>query len=259
MDKNGMVWTCDPVAFAREALGFEADAKQALVLRSTAKRGLLNCSRQWGKSTVTAIKALHRALFTPKAMVLVVSPSERQSGEFLRKVTEFARELGEKTRGDGRNAVSLLFANGSRIVGIPGKESTVRGFSKVSLMLVDEAARVPDELYKSVRPMTAVADGDMWLMSTPHGKRGFFWETWNRESRIENRKSAVARWVTICAPATECTRISKRFLDEERAELGERWFRQEYLCEFLETDAQIFREDFIERAFTDRVKPLVFD
>ena len=248
MDKNGMVWTCDPVAFTREALGFEADAKQALVLRSTAKRGLLNCSRQWGKSTVTAIKALHRALFTPKAMVLVVSPSERQSGEFLRKVTEFARDLGEKTRGDGRNAVSLLFANGSRIVGIPGKEGTVRGFSKVSLLLVDEAARVPDELYKSVRPMTAVTDGDMWLMSTPHGKRGFFWEAWKG-----------GKWQAISAPATECTRISKRFLDEERAELGERWFRQEYLCEFLETDAQIFREDFIERAFTDRVKPLVFD
>ena len=139
-------WMSDPAAFAKGALGFEPDGKQAMVLRSTAKRGLLNCSRQWGKSTVAAIKALHRVWFTPKSMVLVVSPSERQSGEFLEKATDLVRVLGEKPRGDGRNAVSLLFKNGSRIVGIPGKESTVRGFSKVSLLLVDEASRVPDEL-----------------------------------------------------------------------------------------------------------------
>jgi hypothetical protein len=246
---DNTAWMADPVEFARGALGFEPDVKQALVLRSNAKRGLLNCSRQWGKSTVTAIKALHRALFVPKSMVLVVSPSERQSGEFLQKVSELARELGEKPRGDGRNAVSMLLKNRSRIVGIPGKESTVRGFSKVSLLLVDEASRVPDDLYKGVRPMLAVSDGDLWLMSTPHGRRGFFWETWNREAD---------GWLRINAPATECSRISKSFLEKERAELGERWYRQEYLCEFLETDAQVFREDLIQRAFTDRVRPLVF-
>ena len=239
MDKNGMVWTCDPVAFAREALGFEPDAKQALVLRSTAKRGLLNCSRQWGKSTVTAIKALHRALFTPKAMVLVVSPSERQSGEFLRKVTEFVRELGEKTRGDGRNAVSLLLPNGSRIVGIPGKESDG---ARVLESEPDVGRRSGAGAGRVVQERAADDCGnERRHVADEHAA----WEArvllggW-----IEDRNE----WQKIIAPATECSRISKEFLEEERAELGERWFRQEYLCEFLETDAQIFREDFIERA-----------
>ena len=126
----------------------------------------------------------------------------------------------------------------------------MRGFSKVSLLLVDEASRVPDDLYKSVRPMLAVSNGDLWLMSTPRGKRGFFWETWSKKDAV---------WTRIFAPATECSRIKKEFLDEELEAMGERWFRQEYLCEFLETDDQVFREDLIERAFTDRVKPLVFD
>ena len=52
-------WTCSE--FAREKLGFEGDEKQRMVLDSTAKTGILNCSRQWGKSTVMAVKAVHRA------------------------------------------------------------------------------------------------------------------------------------------------------------------------------------------------------
>jgi hypothetical protein len=29
-------------------------------------------------------------------------------------------------------------------------------------------------MYKSLRPTLAVGNGDLWLMSTPYGKRGFF-------------------------------------------------------------------------------------
>ena len=58
-------------------------------------------------------------------------------------------------------------------MGLPANEATVRGFSAVSLMVVDEAARVPDDLYEAVKPMLAVTDGALWLMSTPFGRRGF--------------------------------------------------------------------------------------
>ena len=98
--------------------------------------------------------------------------------------------------------------------------------------------------------MLAVSNGDLWLMSTPRGRRGFFWETWSKKE---------TEWTRIFAPATECSRITKEFLEEERRDQGERWYRQEYLGEFLETDDQVFRDDLIERAFTDRVKPLIFD
>ena len=248
MKKTEDFWAADPVLFARDALGFHADVKQSLVLREACRRGLLNCTRQWGKSTVTAVKALHRALYQSESLALIVTPSERQSREFLRKVKSFARRLGLPGRGDGDNDVSLLLPNGSRLVGVPGKESTVRGFSSVSLLLIDEAARVPDELYDSVTPMLAVGDGDLWLMSTPHGKRGFFWKSWDKGSG----------WTRVSVPATECPRISRRFLDDERVRMGSAWFRQEYLCEFTESEDQVFRNDLIERAFTDRVKPLVF-
>lgn len=170
----------DGVRFARTQLGFEPDPKQKVVLRANARQGILNCSRQWGKSTVTAAMAVHRAYAEPETLVLVLSPSERQSGEFLRKAASFVRKLGLPVRGDGDNEVSLMLPNQSRIVGLPGKEKTVRGFSKVSLLLIDEASRVPDAMYDALRPMLATGNGDLWLMSTPFGQRGFFWEEWER-------------------------------------------------------------------------------
>ena len=120
--------SADAVRFARQRLGFEPDAVQTRLLRCATKRGLLNCTRQWGKSTVTAVLALHFAATHDESTVVVASPSARQSGEFLRKVRGFARRMGERAPGDGDNAISVILANGARVVGLPGKEDTVRGF-----------------------------------------------------------------------------------------------------------------------------------
>src|SRR5437868_3436811 len=111
-------------------------------------------------------------------MALVVSPTARQSGEFVRKAAQFLQRLKIRRHGDGDNEISLALPNGSRIIGLPGTEATVRGFSAVSLLLVDEASRVSDELYTAIRPMLATSGGALWLMSTPFGKRGFFHEVW---------------------------------------------------------------------------------
>ena len=237
----------NPAEWAKETLRFEADEAQWRALASISKRGLLNCTRQWGKSTVTAIKAVHQAWTEAGSLTLVVSPSGRQSSEFVRKAAGFARKLGAPVRGDGDNEISLEFANKSRIVGLPGNEATARGFSAVSLLLVDEAARVSDDLYKAIRPMLAVSGGGLWLMSTPYGKRGFFWEAWEHGG---------ADWERIQVPATECGRIPREFLEEERRTMGDAWFRQEYLCEFVDTVSGVFDRDLVERAVTDAFEPL---
>ena len=238
------------VATVAERLGFVPDAWQARVLESEVRQGILNCARQCGKSTVTAVMAVERAYTQAESLTLVVSPSARQSGEFLRKAAQFARKLEVRRKGDGDNEMSLLFPNGSRIVGLPGNEGTIRGFSAVSLLLVDEASRVPDDLYLAVRPMLAVSGGGLWLMSTPCGKRGFFWETWERGG---------PEWDRIRAPANECERIKREFLEEERETMGERRFQQEYMCEFVETESGMFERDLVERAITREVELLVIE
>ena len=154
-----------PLELAREAamgfnavrfalkLGFKPDPHQTKLLLCDSTSVILNCSRQWGKSTICALKALHTLVTEEEALAVVVSPSDRQSREFVRKTEQFVRKLGFKVRGDGDNDVSLMLPNGSRLVGLPGKESTIRGFSSVSMLLIDEAAQVSDELYKASRSM----------------------------------------------------------------------------------------------------------
>jgi hypothetical protein len=236
------------VEFARVRLGFEADEMQQRILRSTARRGIVNCTRQWGKSTVTAAKAVHRAFIVPKATIVVASPGERQSGEWLRKAEEMVERLGIRARGDGYNRLSILLPNGSRIVGLPASEPKVRGFSALAMLVIDEAARVDDEMYRALRPMLAVGGGDLWLLSTPFGKRGFFYETWEH---------AGPEWLRVQVTAAECPRISKEFLEEQRSVMGLEAFRQEHMCEFVGGGLGAFDRDLVEAALDDSVEALL--
>jgi hypothetical protein len=81
-----------------QARGLPPDPWQRELLLSSERQVLLNCSRQSGKSTVVSALALHTALFKPKALVLLLSPSQRQSGEIFRKVTEAYNAVGRPVR-----------------------------------------------------------------------------------------------------------------------------------------------------------------
>lgn len=118
---------------------------------------------------------MHRAVYFPGSLVLVVTPAQRQSIELLRTCTASARHVTKASE----TVMSLTFENGSRIIALPGNEATVRGYAGVDLLIVDEAAWVGDELYTSVRPMLAVSGGRLIAMSTPHGKRGWRSEEWH--------------------------------------------------------------------------------
>jgi hypothetical protein len=235
------------VEFVRKRLQFEPDERQTEVLLSGAKRGILNCTRQWGKSTVGAAMAVHRAYTRKGCTVLVASPSGRQSGELVMKAEAMLGVMGIPTQGDGNNDRSLELPNGSRIVGLPENPDKIRGFSAVSLLLIDEAAQVEEAMYLALRPMLAVSNGDLWLMSTPYGKQGFFYERWVHGG---------PGWLRFSVKATECPRISKEFLEEERGEMGAAFFAQEYMGEFVDNGSAVFGRDLVEAALDDDVEPL---
>ncbi len=241
----------DPVAFVREQLGIVPDEKQAWMLASDHHRLLVNCSRQWGKTTTTAAKALHHMLMTPKTLVVVMAPVERQSRVFVRKVSDFVMRLGMNVRTDGDNRVSVMLPNRSRVVGLPGSSGDrIRGLENVKLLVFDEAARLKDDCYHSARPMLATSNGDIWALTTPMGKRGFFYKNWVRGEE---------RWEKLAVKATECPRIPAEFLEEEREEMGDDWVRQEYLCEFVDMEGAVFVRELVDAAFDDTVPVLVVD
>lgn len=231
----------DPVLLARD-LGIEPDAPQQQLLTGTAKKVLLNCTRQFGKSTTAAILALHEALYAAPAMIILVSPSQPQSTELYRKVHTFWERLEGAPDAEQESLTRLSLGNGSRIISLPGSERTVRGYSGATLVVMDEAARVPDELLAAVRPMLATTNGRFIGLSTSKGRRGWFFETWT---------NGGDDWQRIMVKGSECPRISQQFLDDEMKAHGPMLFAQEYCCEFIDDATSAFSSDLIQQALTD--------
>lgn len=235
----------DPVLLA-EAAGIQPDKWQRDVLRSSARRILLNCSRQAGKSTVTATLALHTAIYEPGSLTLLLSPGERQSMELLRKVLDQYKALDRPVPSDAENKLTLELENGSRVIALPGTEGTVRGYSSARRLIIDEASRVPNALYTAIRPMLAVSGGSLIALSTPWGKRGWWYEAW------EGRQA----WHRVKVTALDCPRISDEFLQEERETIGDLAYRSEYMCQFVDTVDQVFATEDIQAMLDPTVQPL---
>ena len=232
----------DPVAFARERLAFAADAVQASLLSSSGSQ-LLCCTRQFGKSTVTAAAVLHQAHYVA-SRTIIVSPGQRQSDLLLAKVEEFARVAEIPFTRVAGDDPCLQFASGV-VIALPASEATTRGFGGCTWLIVDEASRVPDPVFYAALPFLATTNGRVWLLSTPFGQRGFFF----REH--EGGRFAVTR---VTAP--ECSRISPEFLANAKAMQPDSWFRQEFLCEFTSIDGAVFDPDVVLASFTDELEAL---
>jgi hypothetical protein len=227
--------------------GLPPDPWQARLLRKTWARALLLCSRQSGKSQVAGALALAEALTRPRSLILLLAQNQRASGELFRdKLLPLWRALGRPLQDRPPTQLTLELSNGSRIVSLPTSEGGIRSYSGVRLLVVDEAARVPDDLYRAVRPMLAVSNGRLICMSTPFGKRGFFHEEW----------TGSRRWERVCIKASQCPRITADFLAEEKEALGDRWYRQEYECSFEEMVGAVFRQEDIDAAFDNDLEPL---
>jgi hypothetical protein len=220
----------DPVEVLR-GQGLHADPWQATFLRNRDPRVLLNCSRQSGKSTAAAALALHTLLFRPGSLVLLAAPTLRQSDELYRKVLAAYAALDRPVAARSKTTTHLELTNGSRLVALPGNEATIRSFSRVALVLLDEAARVPDDVYGAVRPMLAVSAGRLVCLSTPFGCRGFFHREWLDHD---------AHWLRLRVPWQDCPRILPAFIEQERRSLGDAWVRQEYECSFESTSGLVY-------------------
>jgi hypothetical protein len=236
----------DPCAIARD-VGIEPDPWQAELLEEPPARVLMCCGRQVGKSTASSLIALNAAIYQAPALILMVSPSLRQSVELYRRLHGFWERLPGRPEAQYETLSRLELANGSRILSLPGSERTVRGISAADLIILDEAAGVEDELLAAIRPMLAISDGKMFALTTPKGKRGWFYEQWLRG----------VGWHRVMVRASECQRISQEFLDQEREILGPMMYAQEYECEFIDDTTQAFDTELIRRALVDDFRPFI--
>jgi Terminase large subunit, T4likevirus-type, N-terminal len=239
----------DRLAFWRAAGIGEPLPWQERALASEAPMQLYNCARQSGKSQVAAALAVHKVLYTPDTLVLMVSRTLDHSGELFMRALKLYRNVGRPVAATSETALSLTLENGSRIVARPGaSDVSVRGYT-ADLLLVDEAARVSNDLYVSATPALARTGGRIVALSTPFGSRGWFYEEWRGDEGWDRYRITADD-----LPHDWYLPSKDEFLARERRRLGEWWFRQEYFAEFLDAQTQAFRREDIEAAFSEELE-----
>jgi hypothetical protein len=235
-----------PLELAKE-LGIALDPWQVKALTTQRHDVLLCVTRQGGKGMVASLLALDAMVNEPGSTTVIVSRADRQAKRLLRRIKRLYLQLQNVSPliVDSANAIELR--NGSEVLALPGSEETIRGIEAVDLLVFDEAALVPDDLFAAVHPMLATTDGRCVAMSTARGKRGWFWREW---------ESSDVEWHRAKVTADQIPRIKPEWLERTRRRIGEWMFRQEFGCEFLDTDDQFFASEIIDAAFVNDLEPL---
>ena len=223
--------------WAQELLNFQPDAIQKSVLDHEAHRLILCCARQWGKTTVVAIKALHTAIFHPGTEIVVISNSLKQAELLLSKVCQSAAVLGFPRKRVSGYANSLHLPNGSKIFAVAGTEKSSRGYT-AHIVVVDEAALVPDDVVGSASPTLLRTNGKLWLLSTPHGQTGLFYNVWHDPELMD--------WFKVRATIEDSPYASPAFIAEQKR-LFPFNIRQDLYCEFTAKKGCLLTRERVEK------------
>lgn len=277
-EREDLLYTLSPLRYI-QSLGFKPFEWQRAVIESHAKRKHINGTRQAGKSTIISSLPCHRARFYPGSLSIVIAATGKQAVEDMEKVKDFmSRDPNyPQVLRDSDELIEL--ANRSRIAVVPATEKGARGYSSPDIIMLDEDSRIEDIVYKSgVRPM--LTDNEKCVLiaiSTPNGRLGHFFRA--SQSKRWERYIIRSPWevdednVTLIPAepekqfAARCKRegiigyYSPRHAieteqQENLEEMGVLMYRQEYLCEYVEPEDQVFGYDEIERAFNGKIQPL---
>ncbi len=199
----------------------------------------LRSGRQVGKSTIISIKGAEYALRNPKSSIMIISATERQAFLLFSKVLAYIYDnyKSHMKKGKDRPTKSeIKLINGSIIRCLPtGLDGIgIRGFT-VNLLIADEAHFIPEDVWQAVTPMLSATKGIQVLLSTPHGREGYFYRCF---------KDSNFRIFHISSE--DCPRIDKEFLKREKERMSKLQYTQEYLGEFIDELKQLFPDELIK-------------
>lgn len=223
--------TSDPVALFRQ-MGHTPDPWQVEALRSEDPRRAMLAARQVGKGEVLTTRGLHKAAFTPDAVVGILTPGLRQSCRLLRRIRR-ALPAVPHVQATNKATTSLTLSNGSEVIAWPGNNpDQIRG-DTLDLLLVDEAAWVLPEAFTAALPMLGMSGGAALLASTPGGPDGYLFDVFNDPDKGEG-------WARSFVTADDCPRYTEQAKAELRRTLGDVAYAVEMMCEWREGADAVF-------------------
>ena len=200
---------------------------------------VLRSGRQVGKSFVVGIKAAKYALENKNKLIMVISKTDRQAGLLFAKILFNINEIARNQIKTGRDRPTkhiLNLKNGSVIHCLPVGETGfgIMGFT-IDLLIADEAAFIPEEVWNSIIPALAITKGAIWLLSTPFVKEGYYYNCFNDPS-----------FTAFHTSSEDCPRKDQAFLDRQKATLTKAAYAQMYLGQFVDEILQFFPDDLIK-------------
>ena len=263
-----------------KSIGFKPFEWQTMFLKDQCRMKILNGARQCGKSTITSAEACHKARFKNKALVIIEAPTEVQAGLDMDKLFDFIAHDKHYPKIERKSDSQIVLVNGAKIRVVIATDKSSRGYSNPDMIILDEASRIPDIVYRSgVRPMlTDNTKCEMILLSTPFGKDGFFYRAWNSDSRAWSKYEVRSPWTVL--ESDQRTLLEHEMSDEEREhrrklgikffyssrhrnhdeqsenlrEMGIQQYLQEYCCEFVETEHAAFAYTDIDAMFSGPIE-----
>ena len=238
-----------PADWAFRALHFQPSKLQSEILNYQGDRLILCCARQWGKSTIVAIKALYEAVHNPGTVTIILSRTKPQASIILQRIRAnmAALDLPIK-RHQGRDH-SIALPNGAAIFAIAHNAETAVGYT-ANTLIVDEAAVVADETFAAALPSIARTNGKLWMLSTPNGQTGTFYNIWHDQK--------LSHWHRVKATVDDVDDANKEIIDLHMRLYPAR-AKQDFYCEFVQpagrlVSAELFK-NFVDPTRTQRRLP----
>lgn len=222
---------------------------------------LVKTGRQVGKTETFAAKISQYMLRNPNSRIIVVSLTEDQAQLMIIMVLNYLERHNKPMIAKGTKKPTkgrIFLKNGSMVLARPvgNTGDAVRGFTG-DVLVVDEASKMPEMMWAAAKPVLMTMGGQIWMCSTPFGKQGYFYECWVNKNNKYKVFNITSETVVKERPISESWTIERRkgairHLEEEKLEMSELEYAQEYLGQFIDDLRQLFSDKIIAKAMTLR-------
>ncbi|MBI2299833.1 MAG: hypothetical protein HYU66_12975 [Armatimonadetes bacterium] len=197
--------------------------------------------RRWGKSFLASHAAVERAN-AEQGLVMLTAPTYKTAKNGV--WAHLLNNLPAQYRAVHQSDMTVELTGGGRVlVGSLDQADNLRGAGTGLVgIIVDEAAFVPDYAVENVlRPMLMDCNGWLLAISTPKGRRGWFYRYWLRGQSGDVQDAAYRSWSMPTWTNPTLPNIEAE-IDDLRNSMPENVFQQEIAAAFVDDVGQVFRD-----------------
>jgi hypothetical protein len=196
---------------------------------------VLVCGRRFGKTFVAAYAAF-RELLKPNRKIWIVAPTSDLTQKTFSYIIRFLSKIYEpgEYKITSKPYTKLVMANGTWLECKTADNPVSLIGEELDLLIIDEAARIAPMVYERELAATTMSrKGRTIFISSPKGKNWFY----NKYKSIEKDDHGFV-WN---APSSDNPENTPEELERLRKTLPEAVWKQEFLAQFVDSGAEVFR------------------